>query len=156
MPFTWICHSRTINNKINRLHQRCLRIVCSGKTSSFEKLLEKDGSVTIHTRNLQTLATEMFKVYKNLSPAIIADLLHVRQNNHNLRHDSYFAIPNVKPVYHVTESLSNLGPRIWYLAPDKLKQLVDINAVKKQIKKWKPKNCPCRLCKTYILYIGFI
>ena len=71
-----MCHGRTINNKINRLHERCLRIVYSDKTSSFKKLLKKDGSVTIHTRNLQTLATEMFKVYKNLSPAIIADLFH--------------------------------------------------------------------------------
>ena len=76
-PLTWMCHSRTINNKINRLHERCLRIVYSDKTSSFENLLERDGSVTIHTRNLQTLATEMFKVYKNLSPATIADLFHV-------------------------------------------------------------------------------
>ena len=99
-----------MNNKLNLLHERCLRIVHSDETSSFEKLLGKDGSVTIHTRNLQTFVTEMFKVYKNLSPAIIADLFHVRQNN--LRHDSYFAIPNVKSVYHGTESLSNLGPRI--------------------------------------------
>ena len=67
-----------MNNKINRLHERCLRIICSNKTSSFEKLLEKGGSVTIHTRNLQTLATEIFKVYKNLSPAITADLFHVQ------------------------------------------------------------------------------
>ena len=66
----------------------------------------------MHTRKLQTLATKMFKVYKNLSPAIAADLFHVWQNNHNLRHDSYFAVPNVKSVYHGTESLSNLGPRI--------------------------------------------
>ena len=111
-PLTWMCHSRTMNNKINRLHERCLRIVHSDKTTSFEKLLEKDGSVTIHTRNLQTLATEMFKVYKNLSPAIIADLFHVRQNNYNLRHDPYFVISNVKSVYYGRESLSNLGPTI--------------------------------------------
>ena len=95
---TWMCRSRTMSNKINRLHERCLRIVYSDKTSSFEKLLVKDGSVTIHTRNLQTFATEMFKVYKNLSTAIIADLFHIRQNNYNLRHDSYFSIPNVKYV----------------------------------------------------------
>ena len=75
-PLTWMCHSLTMNNKINRLHERCLRIVHSDKTSSFEKLLEKDGSVTINTRNLQNSCTEIFKVYKNLSPAIIADLFH--------------------------------------------------------------------------------
>ena len=145
-----------MNTKINRLHERCLRIVHSDKTSFFEKLLEKGGSVTIHTRNLQTLATEMFKICKNLSPGIIADLFHVWQNNCNLRHDSYFAIPNVKSVYHVPESLSNLGPRIWNLVPDKLKQLVDIHPFKKEIRKWKPRNCPCRLCKTYIPNVGFI
>ena len=124
-----------MNNKINRLHERRLRIVHSDKTSSFEKLLEKDGSVTIHTRNLQTLATEMFKVYKNLPPPIITNLFHVRQSNYNLRHDSYIAIPNVKSVYHGTESLSNLAPRIWNLVLDKLKQLVDIYSFKKEIKK---------------------
>ena len=124
----------------------------SDKTSSFEKLLEKDGFVTTHTRNFQTLATERFKVYKNLSLAIIADLFHVRQNNYNLRHDSYFAIPNVKSLYHGTESLSYLGPRI----SDKLKQLVDIHAFEKEIKKWKPENCPCKLFKTDIPHVEFI
>ena len=42
-----------------------------------------------------------------------------------------------------TESLSNSGPRIWNLVPDKLKQLADIHAFKKKNKKRKPKNCPC-------------
>ena len=49
-----------MNNKINGL--KCLRIIYSDKTSSFEEILDKDGSVTGHTRNLQALATEMFKV----------------------------------------------------------------------------------------------
>ena len=83
----------------------------SGKTSSFEKLLEKDGSVTIDTGNFQTLAIEMFKVYKNMSQAIIAHIFHIWQNNYNLKHNSYFAIPAVKSVCHGTESLSNLRPR---------------------------------------------
>ena len=48
-PLVWMCHSRLMNNKINRLHEKCLRIVYSDKTSSFEELLDKDGSVTIHT-----------------------------------------------------------------------------------------------------------
>ena len=62
--------------------------------------------------------TEMFMVYKNLSPAKIGDLFHARRNNYHLKHNSYFAIPNVKSVYHGTESLSNLGPKIRNLVPD--------------------------------------
>ena len=47
-PLVWMCHSRANNGKINRLHERCLRIIYSDKQSSFEMLLEKDGSVSVH------------------------------------------------------------------------------------------------------------
>ena len=155
-PLVWMCHSSLMNTKINRLHEKCLRIDYSDKTSSFEELLEKDGSVTIHTRNLEVLATEMFKVYRNLSPNIVAEIFHARRNNYNLRHSWFFSIPYVKTVYHGSESLSNLGPRIWDLVPSTLKELDDVNSFKTQIKKWQPENYPCRLCKTYIPQVGFI
>ena len=54
-------HSRTLNNKINRIHERALRNVYSDYNSSFNKLLDKDGSFTIHQRNVQSLATETYK-----------------------------------------------------------------------------------------------
>ena len=66
-----MCHGCANNSKINMLHERFLRIVYSDKQSSFEELLEKEGSVSIHQRNLQVLATEMYKVRKGISPAII-------------------------------------------------------------------------------------
>ena len=67
-PPVWMCHSRTNNSKINRLHERCLRIVHNDKQSSFNELPEKDGSVSIHMRNTQILATEMYNLINNLSP----------------------------------------------------------------------------------------
>ena len=56
-------HNRIKNNEINRLHERYLRLLYGGKMSCFEKLLEQDKSVTIRTRNLEMLATEMLQVY---------------------------------------------------------------------------------------------
>ena len=66
---------RTTNRKINRLHERCLRIIYNDKQSSFKILLEKDSSVSIHDRNIQCLATEMYKVSNGLSPHIVAIFL---------------------------------------------------------------------------------
>ena len=64
-----MCHSRENNNKVNnRLHERCLRIIYNDKQSSFNALLEKDGSISIHERNIKILGIEMFKVSKNLAP----------------------------------------------------------------------------------------
>ena len=61
-PRIWICHSKKINNQINKLHERALRLVYSDKSSSFRELIERDKSVTIHERNIQVLLTEIFKV----------------------------------------------------------------------------------------------
>ena len=43
-PLIWMFHSRTINNEINHLYERALRIVYSDCKSSFEGLLMKDNS----------------------------------------------------------------------------------------------------------------
>ena len=66
--FSYCCAN---NGKINRLRERCLRIIYSDKYSTFETLLEKDGSVSVHSRNLQILATEMYKIKNDLSPLIV-------------------------------------------------------------------------------------
>ena len=55
-PLGWILHSRRLTNKINRVRERALRIKYNSKSSSFQKLLEKDNSVTIHYRNIKIQA----------------------------------------------------------------------------------------------------
>ena len=46
-PLVWMFHSRSFNNKINRIHERALRITYNDKSSSFQNLLEKDNSTVI-------------------------------------------------------------------------------------------------------------
>ena len=47
-----MCCNSSLNTKINRLHERCLRIAYNDKKSDFNELLVKDGSVSIHHQNL--------------------------------------------------------------------------------------------------------
>ena len=142
--------SRT-NNKKNRLHKRCLRTVCNDKQSSFNELLEKDGSVSIHMRNIQILATEMYKLVNNLSPPIMNRVFKLNSDiPYNLRQISQFSTSSVKSVYHGTESISYLGPQIWDILPDDYKTIQNLDTFKINIKKRKPENCPCSLCIIYI------
>ena len=92
----WMFHSLTMNKKINHLHERCLRIVYSDKTSSFEKLF----------------STEFFKESKNLAPTIFSEIFSKRSVQYDLRHVFEFSVPNVKSTFLGTESLSYLGPKI--------------------------------------------
>ena len=73
-PLLWKCDSRGNNRKINRLHERCLRTIYNDKQSSFNELLEKDGSVSMRERNLQVLATEMYKSSNGLSTPLMKDM----------------------------------------------------------------------------------
>ena len=61
-PLVWMLHSRKLNNRINRIHCRALRIVYQDRKFSFDELLAKDKSFNIHERNIQTLCIELYKV----------------------------------------------------------------------------------------------
>ena len=156
-PLVWMCHSRALNNKINRLHERCLRIIYNDKHSSFHDLLEIDRSVSVHSRNLQLLAIEMFKVSKGICPINFSNIFNTRPTlNYNLRQVPEFRTPQVNSVYNGTESISFLGPKIWDMVPQSLKEKESVREFKTEIKTWLPDDCPCRLCKTFIAGVGFI
>ena len=70
-PIISMFHSRCLNNKINRLHERCLRMIYNDKISNLEELLNKDNSISIHHSNIYALAIEMYKVANDMSPDII-------------------------------------------------------------------------------------
>ena len=65
-----MCHHRSVNKKIDRLHERGLRIDYSDCASFIEDLLDKDRSVSMHVKNIKTLAIEMFKVPNKLTVPI--------------------------------------------------------------------------------------
>ena len=75
-PLVWMFHNRTLNNKINKLHESGLRLAYSNDSSSFQNLLELDNSMSVHHRNLQNVATEMYKAKNNLSPTHMQDIFN--------------------------------------------------------------------------------
>ena len=156
-PLIWMNHSRTLKNKINRLHERCLRLIYFDKKSSFEELLEYDRTMSIHHLNIQALAIQMYKISTDKCVPIVKDIfIHREQDRYNLRLKNKFVLPLVNPVTCGTESISFLGPKIWEMVPEYIKNKNTVKAFKTDIKKWKPENCPCRNCKTYVAGVGFL
>ena len=77
-PIVWMFHSRTLNRRINNIHGRSLRLVYEDYISSFEELLHKDNSVTVHERNIQALAPEVFRVKIGIAPKIMEDIFQLK------------------------------------------------------------------------------
>ena len=55
-----VSQSRNLNNRINRINERALRLVYQNNLG-FSELLDLDNSVTVHQKNLQVFVTEMYK-----------------------------------------------------------------------------------------------
>ena len=155
-PLVWMFHSRSLNNKINRIHERALRITYDDESSNFQELLDKDDSVTVHHRNSRTLAIETYKFLQGLSPPLFNEIFVERELSYSLRGDNPLARRRVNSVRHGTESVSFLAPKIWDILPKEIKDSKTLNIFKTKIKKWVPRECPCGLCKTYVPQVGFI
>ena len=153
-PLIWMFHNRTLNNKINRFHERALRLVYNNSTSSFADLLSLDNSFSIHHRNLQKLAIVMYKGKHNLSPPFMKCIFPTSSIiNNDLRTRSDFKLENIRTVYYGSETISFRGPKTWEILPNDLKNTASLQEFKKKIRHWTPSGCKCRICKTQI---GFI
>ena len=148
--------NRGTNHRINRLQEGSLRILYKDDISAFDELLQQDNSVTIHTRNIQILATEMYKVYNNKSPDFVCQLFSKSNVTYNLRNVIDFERPTVNTVWWGTETVRNISPQIWELIPSDIKTSPSLASFKLKLKSWKPENCPCRVCKTFVPGVGFL
>ena len=134
-PLVWMFHSRTLNNRINKIHERALRLVYKNETFlSFDDLLKRDRSVSIHQKNLQILATEICKTKNDLGPKIMKDTFHFIQKPYNLRNDPELQRRKNRTVYFGTENISSLASKIWELIPSDIRSANSLGVFKEKIK----------------------
>ena len=97
----------------------------------------------------------MYKVKNDLSPPFMKDIFS--ETNRKTRSGNSFSHPNVDSVNWGDRSLRSFGPIVWNdMLPRNLKNCASLEEFKSSIKTWKPYNCPCELCKTYIKGLGYI
>ena len=111
-PLTWMFHIRGLNNKIKRIHERALRITYKDKSSTFQELLEKDNSASIHHRNVQKPAIEIYKVLHGFSPPILNYIFVPISCPYNFHQNDTLQPQRVNSVRHGTEFISFYGPKI--------------------------------------------
>ena len=149
-------HSRQLNQKINKIQERALRITYKDIESTFSELLQKDCAVTIHAKNLQVLMIEMYKTRNDLNPSFMQEIFCENIIHYNLRNNNEFIQPRVRSIGNGTESVRFKGPQLWQTLPQTIRNSQSICQFKANIKNWYGENCPCRLCRIFIQNLGFL
>ena len=117
--------------------------IYNDNTSSFTDLLEIDNSVSVHHRNIQVLATELYKFVNGLSPKLVSDCFKLNNVTvYSTRNRSTFYYRPVCTYFRGTESFFHLELKSLELVPSHMKNLSTITAFKKAIEQWKPHACP--------------
>ena len=155
-PLIWMFCSRYLNNLINRIHERALRLIHNDHVSSFQDILEMTKEKTIHQNNLEGLAKEIYKFLNGLLPPIMHDAFMIRNNKYNLRNFQCLYSTNKRTAKYGAGTVTCRGPQIWNLVHEKTKNASSFEIFKKEIRKWKREKCQYRIYKTYIHNVGLI
>ena len=101
---------------------------------------------------------EMYKIKSNLSESCLTNLFSVANGNYNLPSQSDFRVPGTNTDFYGTNSIGNFGSVIRNSLPNDFTFICDFDLFKTTIRIWiwKPVDCPCRLCKSYIDGFGFV
>ena len=112
-PIVWIFHSRLTNNKINKLHERALRIFYDDDILTFDQLLAMDKSFCIYHQNIQRLLIEIYKAIRDISGNSLKELFVKRERTINLQSKTELVIASVNSVFKGKNSLRYFGSVIW-------------------------------------------
>ena len=129
-------HGTQINNKINKLHERALRVVYNDTITTFEELLVKDKTFTIHHKNIQSLAVEMYKAVNNYPEKILGNFLQeiITITIFALYKNQQFQVSILS--LKVLNSISYFGSVTWNSIPAELTGINPFQVFESQIKVW--------------------
>ena len=120
-------YNRVLNAKISSLHFRALKIIFNNSDVTFEELLKLNGSSTIHHQNIKSVAIEMFKVKRNLSPEFMSEFFPSNTNSDEnvshftRKHNDFYNSFNPKTVNKGICSLRHFGTIVWSTIPQKIR-----------------------------------
>ena len=109
-------------------------MIYDDQISSFQELLNKDNSFTVHHFNVQSFAIEMFKVINDIAATIIDDLF-TTYHSYNLRSESKFFVPSVRTVHNGQNCIQYCGPLIWNMIAGYIKDSETLDLFKGKIQK---------------------
>ena len=146
-PLIWLFCNKGANKEIDHTHKRALWILYKDYESSFETLLARSGSNSIHIKNLQKLMTEIYKSMNHLNPSIVWEFHQEKPITYGLRLQNLCKLPTIKTFGFGLDSLSFLGSFLWNTLDDSIKQVTTLSRFKKRIKDWTADRCTRKICR---------
>ena len=146
--------SKTNTTRINKIQKRTLRTIYEDYETSFEEVLCRSKSSSIHIRNLIFLMTEIDKSGNFNSPPFMADIFKPEPTIYNVRTQQRLIIPMVKSVANGYKSITFKGSIIWKSLPNVYKYAPSLTSFKLFIKQWNGDRCNCQIMEWWWMQLS--
>ena len=143
-PLLWMFCSKQAHNLIDSTHRRALCAKLNTFTGTLDELLEKSNTISIHTKNLQLLLIEIFKLVNHLNPEFMWDSFIMKPDLYNLRQGSSIVVPCATST-RATNSFDVRAALAWNHLTSSIKSEITLTKFKSKIKKH-PIYCRCKHC----------
>ena len=122
-PLIWMFCNKTSIQKINKIHERSMRLILNDYSSDFNTLLEHCNDISIHQRCINALMIEVYKYINGLSPGIMNEIFTLRSNTYNLRNFYVFETSNPRNNRFGIEAIAYRASQLWHFVPNDIKNL---------------------------------
>ena len=122
-PLIWMFAGKTLISKICKIHHRIPRVVHNEYNRSYGELLQLNNNVSIHQRNLQYLALEVFKSLMHQNPEFMWSYFNKNPIPYDLRKGIKVFLPPVKSFRFGLNSIHFRGRVLWNNLPSSIKKV---------------------------------
>ena len=117
----WMFCSKTLQNKLNQIQKRALRVVYNEPNLNLDKLAELDKSTTIHIKNIITLLTEVYKTTRGKNPIFTNKIFTPKKQYYNLRLTNLLSFPKAIGSKYGTNTFVFRATHLCNQIPDSIK-----------------------------------
>ena len=118
--------------EVEKIHYKALKIVYNSN-ECYEELLIRNNEVSIHQKQLRTLATEIYKCLTDVNPDFM-NYFSIKEIPCSIRNDSALKIPSASFTYYGTNSIHFRACLLWNKLPNSLKESQSLPELKYKIK----------------------
>ena len=131
---------------MQKIHYKTLKVIYESN-ETYEELLVKSKTISLHQRHLRFLLTEIYKSTVNINPQFMWAFFKNKEIPYNLRRGPVLSIPPASSTTYGTNSIHFRGSLIWNRLPNFIKSSNSIIQFKNNIKLIGNIDCGCLICR---------
>ena len=133
--------------EVEKIHYKALKIV-HNSNECYEELLIQNNEVSIHQKQLRTLATEIYKSLTDVNPDFMKNYFSIKEIPYSLRNGSALKIPSARSTYYGINSIHFRPCVLWNKLPNSLKESQSLPEFKNKIKTMAKIDCSCTIWRS--------